>query len=279
MIIVTDTSSDIYESEAQEMGVELLTLDLAFNDEHIGRNTPENTVRFYELLTTTDTFPTTSQPSPEDVIEVFTKAKNTQQECIYITLSSTISGTYDTACMIAQSMDYPHIAVLDSKQAITAQRMVVECAVRLRDEGKTLDEMVPYLENFRDRVHVMGFIDTLSYLKKGGRIPAPLAALGNMLKIKPTMAIENGELVSPHKTRSIAQAKKRIWEDMSQYTFDPDWPIYALYSDEPNRARAFAEETKAQFGINDIPLFQSMGVVAAHLGPGCAGFSFVAAEQ
>ncbi len=278
MIIVTDTSSDIYESEAKEMGVELLTLDLAFGDEHIGRNIPENTDRFYELLTTTDTFPTTSQPSPQDIINVFTKAKDTNQECIFITLSSAISGTYETACLIAESMDYPHIAVLDSKQAIAAQRMVVECAVRLRDKGKKLAEMVPYLEKFRDRVHVMGFIDTLSYLRKGGRIPAPLAALGNMLKIKPTMAIENGQLVSPHKTHSITQAKKCIWEDMSQYTLDSDWPVYALYPDEPSRAIVFAEETKKKFGINNILLFQSMGVIAAHLGPGCAGFSFVSTE-
>ena len=278
MIIATDTASDIMESEAKEMDIELLTLDILFGNERLGRNIPENISRFYELLTTSKEFPSTSQPSPESVLEVFNKAKETQQECIYITLTSTISGTYETACMLAKQVDYPHIAVIDSKQAIAAQRMVVEYAVRLRNEGKTLDEMVPLIENFRDRVHVCGYIDTLTYLRKGGRIPAPLAALGNMLKIKPTMAIQNGELVSPHKTRSVAQAKKVLWQDMEKFTFDPEWPIYALYADNPAPAEAFAKETQERFGLDKIPLFQSMGVVAAHLGPGCAGFSFVTTE-
>ena len=157
--------------------------------------------------------------------------------------------------------------------------MLVEYAIGLRDEGKTLAEAVPLIEHFRGRIRLLGYVDTLTYLRKGGRIPAPLATIGNLLNIKPIVTIADGELTSLQKTRSIKAAKKAVWKRMQEDIIDHNYPIVGIYADNPEPIVQWAEESKEVFGVDEIPLFQSMGVIAAHLGPNCAGFCYVAAEN
>ena len=279
MMIITDTASDIMESEAEEKHLKIAPLNILFGDVTIDRNTPENTQFFYDLLLNSGEFPQTSRPSPEIYMEYIEEAKARDEEVLILTLSSQISGTYESACLAAKLSEYPHVAVVDSKLAICAQRVLVEYALDLRDQGKTLAEAVPLVESFRERVRVLGYVDTLTYLRKGGRIPAPLAAIGNLLNIKPIIAISNGKLTSLQKTRSVKAAKKAVWKRMQEDVIDHTYPIVGLYANNPKPIEQWAEETKEVFGVDDIPLFQSMGVIAAHLGPDCAGFCYVVAED
>lgn len=278
MIIVTDTASDILEDEAREMDVRLAPLDIRFGSVSCARNTQEGFAEFYRLLTSLDTFPTTSQPTPECYLRIIEEAKRSGQDVLVIALTSTISGTVESARMAAKLSEYDgHIAVVDSKQAIVSQRIVVERAVKLRDEGKSLQAIVKDIESFRDRIQISGILDTLTYLQKGGRIPQPLALIGNALKIKPIVAVENGVLTSPAKAHGAKAAKKAIWKRLDNATLDPEWPVYFVYADERSLAEEFEHETREKFGLQNTRIVQIGGVVGAHLGPGCYGFAYVEA--
>lgn len=277
MMIVTDTASDLLEDEAAELGVKLAPLDIAFGDIHCTRNTPEKFDEFYRLLETSEEFPKTSQPSPDTYLGFIREAQENDEEVLILCMTSDISGTYESARMTANLSGYDRIAVIDTRQAIVSQGIVVRYAVKLRNEGKTLAEMVPLIKEFSSRVHVCGIMGTLTYLRKGGRIPASLAVIGNLLKIKPTIAVENGELVSPAKAKGTAAAKKIIWKQFAEADIDPEWPVYFPYTSDRELAEKLREETVERFGldIENTCFRQVGGTIGAHLGPGAFGFAYV----
>lgn len=284
MIIATDTASDILESEAEEMNVRLAPFDISFGDEHCGRNTPEDLARFYELLTTCDEFPKTSQPTPESWLEIFQEAKDKGEDVLAIALTSTLSGSLESARLAAQLCDYDRISVVDSKQAIISQRILVEYACRLRDEGMELAELTAAVEKFSERIQICGILDTLTYLQKGGRIPAPLAKMGNLLSIKPIVAVEDGVLTAPAMARGTKAAKRAIWKRLTSAPLDPSWPLYFVYADRRDLAESFRDETLEKYGselkisTENTRVCQISGTIGAHLGPGCFGFAYVQAE-
>lgn len=278
MMIVTDTASDILESEAAEIGVRLAPLDIAFGDVHCSRNTPEMLDEFYRLLTTSETFPKTSQPAPETWLALFREAQENDEDVLVLTMTSEISGTYDSACMAARLSGYDErIAVVDTRQAIICQYIVVRYAAALRDAGKTLHEVVELVNDFTKRVHVQGILGTLTYLRKGGRIPASVATIGNLPKIKPTISIDGGNLVSPAKAKGTAAAKRIIWKDLEAAELDGDWPVYFPYTSDRESAEKLRDETAERFGIDieNTRLHQVSGTIGAHLGPGAFGFAYV----
>ncbi|MDO4442445.1 MAG: DegV family protein [Slackia sp.] len=278
MMIVTDTASDILESEAAELGIRLAPLDIAFGDVHCSRNTPEMLDEFYRLLTTSEEFPKTSQPAPDTWLGLFREAQDAGEDVLVLTMTSEISGTYESACMAARLSGYDdHIAVVDTRQAIICQYIVVRYAAAMRDEGKSLDEIVELVNEFTKRVHVHGILGTLTYLRKGGRIPASAAAIGNLLKIKPTISIDSGELVGPAKAKGTAAAKRIIWKDLETADLDPEWPVYFPYTSDRAAAEKLHAETIDKFGFDarNTRFRQVSGTIGAHLGPGAFGFAYV----
>lgn len=277
MVIVTDTASDILESEARELDVRLAAFDISFGEEHCGRNTPQDLARFYNLLTTSEVFPKTSQPSPESYLEYIHEGQKRGEDVLIIALTSTISGSAESARLAAKLSGYDRVAVVDSRQAIVSERMVVEYACQLRNEGKTLEETVAAIKDFTERIQISGILDTLTYLQKGGRIPASLARIGNLLKIKPLVAVEDGVLMSPTAARGTNAAKKAIWKRLDPEHLDASWPIYFVYADRRDLAEKFAAETVEKFGLDpqNTRICQISGTVGAHLGPGCFGYAFL----
>lgn len=277
MVIVTDTASDILESEARELDVRLAAFDISFGEEHCSRNTPQDLARFYNLLTTSEVFPKTSQPSPESYLEYIHEGQERGEDVLIIALTSTISGSVESARLAAKLSGYDRVAVVDSRQAIVSERMVVEYACHLRNEGKTLEETVAAIKGFSERIQISGILDTLTYLQKGGRIPASLARIGNLLKIKPLVAVEDGVLMSPTAARGTNAAKKAIWKRLDPEHLDASWPIYFVYADRRDLAEKFAAETVEKFGLDpqNTRICQISGTVGAHLGPGCFGYAFL----
>lgn len=277
MVIVTDTASDILESEARELDVRLAAFDISFGEEHCSRNTPQDLARFYNLLTTSEVFPKTSQPSPESYLEYIHEGQERGEDVLIIALTSTISGSVESARLAAKLSGYDRVAVVDSRQAIVSERMVVEYACQMRNEGKTLEETVAAIKDFSGRIQISGILDTLTYLQKGGRIPASLARIGNLFKIKPLVAVEDGVLMSPTAARGTNAAKKAIWKRLDPEHLDASWPIYFVYADRRDLAEKFAAETVEKFGLDpqNTRICQISGTVGAHLGPGCFGYAFL----
>ena len=183
--IITDSASDITRKEAEDMGIHIVPLRIQFEDGECPQETEEDFLTFYERLEKAKELPKTSQPSPQTYLEYFEEAEKAQDEVLVITLSSGLSGTIGAAQTAKDISEYEKVYIVDSRQAILAQRMLVEYAVKLRAEQMPVKEIVAKLEELRDQITVCGMLDTLTYLKKGGRIPAALAVVGNVIGIKP----------------------------------------------------------------------------------------------
>ncbi len=279
MMIITDTASDIFEDEASLMGVELVPLDIVFGSDHFVRNTPEEFDRFYDELKARQDFPTSSQPAPDLYRALYEQAKRTGEEVLVIALSGGLSGTVESARIAAELSDWGgHVRVYDSRHAITSQRLLVEEAVRLRDEGRSVDQIVSALDDLGPRIRICGVLDSLEYLRRGGRIPAALAVVGDILSIKPVVAVRDGNLVSFGKARGQKGGQKLLRREFERLERDVRWKVCFLYSQGRKLVDEFAADFKRRYGIadSDSRMVQIGPVIGTHLGPDCVGIAFVA---
>lgn len=279
MMIITDTASDIFEDEASLMGVELVPLDIVFGSDHFVRNTPEEFDRFYDELKARQDFPTSSQPAPDLYRALYEQAKRTGEEVLVIALSGGLSGTVESARIAAELSDWGgHVRVYDSRHAITSQRLLVEEAVRLRDEGRSVDQIVSALDDLGPRIRICGVLDSLEYLRRGGRIPAALAVVGDILSIKPVVAVRDGNLVSFGKARGQKGGQKLLRKEFERLERDVRWKVCFLYSQGRKLVDEFAADFKRRYGIadSDSRMVQIGPVIGTHLGPDCVGIAFVA---
>lgn len=277
MMIITDSASDITRQEAEEMGIRIVYLKTKFSDGDFPLETEEDFQHFFIKLESEKELPVTSQPSPEDFLVFFEEAKDKQEDVLVITLSSGLSGTINAANLAKQMSEYDRIFVLDSEQAIITQRFLVQKAVALRSRGASIKEIISCLDDLKKRVTVCGMLDTLTCLKKGGRIPAPLAVLGNALQIKPVIELKDRTLTMLGKARGKNAGMKYLWKEFESYEIDRTEPIYFGYTSDKEIAREFMQLTVEKYGLEHYELYPVGGIIGTHVGWGCIAISFVKA--
>ena len=275
MMIITDSASDITLQEAREMGIEMVSLQIKFSDGDFIQEKEEDFDRFFKKLAEEKDLPVTSQPSPEDFLKLYREAQQRGEDVLVITLSSGLSGTVNAANLAKQISEYDRVWIVDSEQAIITQRFLVQRAVSLREEGKEIEEIVDCLNDLKKRLVVCGMLDTLTYLKKGGRIPASLAVLGNMLHIKPIIELKDKVLVMLGKARGRKGGKKYLWTEFESYEIDENEPVYFGYTSDKEIVREFMEETVEKYGIKQYAMYAVGGIIGTHVGPSCIAISFV----
>lgn len=270
--VVTDSNSGITQDKAKELGITVIPMPFMIDN-----------VEYFEDITITqkDFFDkidaggkvVTSQPSPEVVMDVWNNLLKDYDEIVHIPMSSGLSGSCQTAKMLAEDYD-GRVHVVNNQRICPTQRDSVFDAMRLAKEGKSGAEILKILEDTKFDTTIYIMVGTLDYLKRGGRITPAVATIGNLLKLKPVLAI-HGEKLDAHATvRTWAQGKKNIINsikaDMEKLIKDtnPDNYIFSIaYTKNDEEARKFAEEAKEEFpGVDFIiePLSLS---VACHIGP------------
>lgn len=279
MMIITDSASDITEKEAEEMDIRLVWLKTKFSDGDFPMKTEEDFCRFFDKLAEEKNLPMTSQPSPEEYLEFFEEAKSKDEEVLVLTLSSGLSGTINAANLAKQMSEYDKIWIIDSEQAIITQRFLVQKAVELRKEGKTTEDIVEILEDLKKRVTVCGMLDTLTYLRKGGRIPAALAVVGNMLHIKPVIELKDKTLTMLGKARGRSGGMKYLWKEFESYDVDREEPVYFGYTSDREIGEKFMMDTVEKYGLKNYKLYPVGGIIGTHVGPACVAISFVKKSQ
>ena len=275
MMIITDSASDITRQEAEEMNIRIVWLKTKFSDGDFPLETEEDFTRFFEKLAAEKELPVTSQPSPEEYLALYEEAKENSEEVLVITLSSGLSGTVNAANVAKQMSEYDRIHIIDSEQAIITQRFLVQRAVEMREAGKTVSEIAETIEDLKKRVTVCGMLDTLTYLKKGGRIPAALAVLGNMLHIKPVIELKDKTLTMLGKARGRSGGIKYLWKEFESYDIDETEPVYFGYTSDRELGEKFMNDTVEKYGLKNYRLYQVGGIIGTHVGPACAAISFV----
>ena len=195
--IIVDSTADLMPEFKNR--VHTVPLTVSFGNEEFIDGVTINHRTFYEKLIESDVMPTTSQATPDAFIEEFAKVKNANESAVVITVASKFSGTYQSAMIAAE--EYENIFVVDSASAAVGTGILVELALKLADEGKSAEEIASILEEEKKKIIIVALVDTLEYLKKGGRISKTVAFAGTLLNIKPVIAVIDGEILMLGKAR------------------------------------------------------------------------------
>ena len=213
--ILTDSTCDLLPAEAARLGVEVVHMQVRFEDGEVFRDgldmTPDE---FYARLVKCDQLPTTSQPSPQDFMDRFEEAKAAGDEVVAILISGLLSGTYQSARIAADSCEYDKIHLVDSMNATLGEQLLVRLAVQMRADGATAGEIVAELERRRMDVRLVAVVDDLKYFRKGGRLTGAQALAGSLLGVKPVVAVRDGKVGLAGKARGMPGAYVALFKLM-----------------------------------------------------------------
>ncbi len=273
--ILVDSAADYSTQELQDKNIELisLTINLAGKSYHdvvdISRD------EFYEILTTSGEFPMTSQPSPQDFLDIFEDAKEKGDSVVCITLSSALSGTFQSATLAKNMADYDEIYLVDSLSATHAIRHMAEYACKLRKEGVAACDIAKAVEEMKSKVKILAAVDTLEYLSKGGRLNKTVAAVGELANLKPLITVsEEGTVAVPGKCLGRNKALVTIVKAMKEKDLHPDFPIYSIYAYGTENTEKLEEKLEAA-GIHCDEMLQIGATIGTHVGPGAFGVIYV----
>ena len=192
--IITDSTCDIELEEQERLRIDIVPLTVSFGEDQYLDRVEINKTNFFDKLRKCDSLPTTSQANPDGFLKLFSQYTDSGDVVVYISMSSKLSGTYQSALIAKDMAGSKDIYVIDSKNATFGLALLVRAAVKMRDEGKNADEIVNNIEDLISRIKLMAVVSTLRYLKMGGRISASVAAVGNILGIVPVLGLDDGEI-------------------------------------------------------------------------------------
>ena len=233
---------------------------------------------FYELLAHAKDLPKTSQPSPEAYFKVFRNAKKAGDPVICFTVSSLLSGTYQSACIARDMVDYEQIYVIDTCMASHLIGILAEYARKRIGEGADVEQIVAECEALKGRVKVFAGLETLEYLQKGGRLGKTSAAVGQIAGIKPIVTFTpEGTVNAGMKAIGVPRAIAAIVSKVQSLSIDETFPVYSLYTSGTENTRKL-EQKLAQAGIHVHQIRQVGPTIGAHVGPGVYGVVVVVKE-
>ena len=265
--IITDSTVDIADKYSSNFTVVPLTVSFGETDYIDGVTI--NKQEFYQKLVSSPVLPKTSQATPEAFAKVFRELQEKGDEAVVITVSSRLSGTYQSACIAAE--DFANVRVVDSMNVSSASGILALYALRCASEGMGLDELAQHLTKKRDEIGLVAMVDTLEYLKKGGRISGAAAFAGGVLNIKPVVTCRDGELTVLGKARGSKKANNLLIEQISKDGVDFSMPLllgYTGLSDEMLQQYIQDSQCLWKGHVENLDCVQLSSVIGTHAGPG-----------
>lgn len=275
--IIVDSGTDMEPVLSIDYHLDTIPLKTYFGENEYLDNVTLSHDEFFHRLIETDMFPTTSQITPYEYQNHFQRAVDAGDTVVCLTISSRLSGCYQSACLAAS--EFPDkVRVVDTENACVGERVLAELAVSLRDEGKTMDEIADILDREKKKVRVIALLDTLEYLKKGGRISAAVAFAGTVFSIKPVIAIEDGEVVMLGKARGSRAGNNLLSElILKEGGIDFNRPCCLAYSGlSDNLLQKYIADNKDLYEgqLNALPVSSIGCVIGTHIGPGAIAAAF-----
>ena len=285
--IITDSASDISQEWAKDWNITVLPLKVRFGEEEFLDGVTLSNREFYERLIETDEIPKTSQITPFEYRNHFEKAVKAGEQVICFTLSSGVSGSYQSACVAAQEFE-GDVFVVDTQQFCISEAIIVERAVQMRDSGMDAAAVFEAIEVEKKDAHVLAIFNTLEYLKLGGRISAAAAFAGGLLSLKPVLTIEDGVVKILGKARGSRNGNNMLTEFAEKLGgIDFERPFcfgYTGFSDETlkkyihDSARLY--EDKIDVNNPDKFRIHKVGAtIGTYAGPGAIAVAFFAAKK
>lgn len=269
--IVTDSNSGITQAQGKELGIHVIPMPFYINEELFFEDITLTQDEFYQKLAE-DAEISTSQPSPGDVIDLWEKLLEEYDEIIHIPMSSALSSSCETAFMLAREFE-GKVHIIDNQRISVTMRQSVLDAIEMAEMGMTASEIEKVLMREKLEASIYITVDTLKYLKKGGRVTPAAAALGTVLNLKPVLQIQGGKLDSYAKVRGMKAAKKNMIEairnDIEQRFAGKHVQLMIAYTCSEEEAMKWKEELEAKFPEHEITHVDRLSLsVSCHIGPG-----------
>ncbi len=272
--IIVDSTADLVPEIKERVYTVPLTVRFG-DDEYIDGVTIDHKT-FYEKLIESDVLPTTSQATPDAFMKAYEEAKEAGEAAVVITLASKLSGTYQSATIAAD--EYENIYIVDSGSAAMGSGILVELAFRLLDEGKSAKEIAQILEAEKKKIVIVALVDTLEYLKKGGRVSKAVAFAGGVLNIKPVLSVTDGEINMLGKARGSKMGNNLLVQEIDKAGgIDFRKPVLLGYSGISDALLLkYIEDSRHIWEGNlDEIRYTSVGsVIGTHAGPGAVVVAF-----
>ena len=278
--IIVDSTADLLPRVAER--VKVIPLTIRFGDQEFIDGVTINSQKFYEMLVESDRLPTTSQANPAVFEEAFAEAVDAGHDVVCITCSGKLSGTNQGAVIAAE--EFPgKVFVVDSQTIALGSAILTEYALELVDRGLSAEEIAWKLLQKREKVRLIAMLDTLEYLKKGGRISATVAFAGGLLNIKPVICIEDGEIKMLGKARGSKQGNNLLVQEIQKAGgVDFNKPLLLGYTGlSDNLLKKYIADSAAlwQGNVEELPISIVGSVVGTHAGPGAVAVAFFSAEE
>ncbi len=275
--LIVDSACDIQASEAEKLGIIVLPLIVRFDQTEYEDGLTLTHEDFYKKLNESDNLPTTSQLAPAAFAKVFEEVSAANDTAVVITVSAKLSGTYQSA-MIAAS-EYQNIFVVDSANVCIGERILVERALALREEQLSAEQIAEKLNEEKQHVVLFALLDTLIYLKKGGRISPTTAFAGELLSVKPLVSVEEGEVKLIGKARGMKKGNRLLNEKIAQSGgIDFGSPFSLAYSglsrERLDEYLTDSADLWTAAGTDPLPIATVGSVIGTHVGPNGIAVAF-----
>ena len=272
--IIVDSTTDLLPHLKEQ--VQVVPLTVLFGEEQFIDGVTIDHKTFYEKLVESDVLPSTSQATPAAFGTEMKKAQDAGAEAVVITISSKLSGTYQSAVIAAQ--DYPNVFVVDSGTGAIGGGILTERALQLAQEGRSARDIAAILEEEKKKIRIVALVDTLEYLKKGGRISKTVAFAGIMLNIKPVLSIVDGEINMLGKARGSRQGNNLLVQEIEKAGgVDFSRPVLLGYTGLSDALlRKYIEDSRHiwQEGLSNVRYTLIGSVIGTHAGPGAVAVAF-----
>ena len=272
--IIVDSTTDLMPEVKGRVSVVPLTVH--FGDEEYIDGVTIDHKSFYEKLVETDVHPTTSQATPAAFMAEYEKVRAAGDSAVVITLSAKLSGTYQSAVIAVA--DFENIYVVDSASATIGAAVLTELALRYLDEGLEAKEIAARLEEEKKRILIVALLDTLEYLKRGGRISKTVAFAGAVLNIKPVIAVSDGEIMVLGKARGSIMGNNLLEQEIEKAGgVDFSAPVLLGYTGLSDLLlRKYIEDSRRLWeeGLDEVRFTTIGSVIGTHAGPGAIAVAF-----
>lgn len=275
--IITDSASDM--SPAEHPALRVLPLSVTFGTDVYMDGVDIDHQRFYEMLVERDELPKTGQVNPYAFSQAIAETREAGDEAVIITVGAKLSGTNQSARTALAEAPGGDVFVVDSNNVTLGERVLVEYVLRLVDEGRSAAQIAAAVEAVRDRVVVIGLLETLEYLVRGGRLSAAAGAVGTLLNVKPVVAAEDGLIVQLGKARGSKNGRNLLNQKVEKAGgVDFSMPLALGYTGLSDAVlKKYIEDSAALWAghtENELPIHTIGATIGTHVGPGAVAVAF-----
>lgn len=275
--IIVDSAADMEKEELEQMNVRLVPMSIIFDEEMFLDGVTIDKAQFYHKLVHEKIFPKTAQPSPEAFYQEFLEAKEAEDEVVVITISSALSGTFQSANIAKEMAEYDNIYLIDSMSATLGQRILVDMAVKERSLGQRAGQIAEKLESVKEKITITAVVDTLEYLQKGGRLTRAEAGIGTLANLKPIITLnQEGKVEMTDKALGKKRAFYKIVAAFAKAEIDREYPAYFVYTMEEDNCDTMISMIEAAGYEKEYLIKKEIGgTIGAHVGNGAFGFVYI----